>query len=793
MNGALVGTKTTSGSIATTNLPLHIGGNSGLGEWFQGRLDDIRVYNRPLTVAEIQTDMNTAVGPGAPPPPPPPADQVGSWTPPTSMPIVAVHTTLLPNGRVSMWSGALEEPGSEMVWDPATETFESTPTTRNLFCVVTVKLADGRLAAFGGHATNFNGIKDVNLYDYRTKTWRRGADMSRGRWYPSATVLSDGRVLVLSGDQFITQPSQPEGPLRHPSSTLPEIYDPTADRWTTLPNAARVMPYYPQMFLLPDGRIFDAGPDTTTRTLNVATGTWSTVGTSPIGGHSAVMYRPGKVLKSGTWADPEFPNLAVTNRAAVIDMTAASPAWRETSPMANPRSYHNLIALPDGKVLAIAGDTTSRGVDPSSGVLEPEIWDPATEVWTPMAHHQISRMYHQTSLLLPDGRVLLSGSGANLQGPDERSYQLFSPPYLHKGPRPSISGAPGVVRYGTPFTIDTPDAARIASVSLVRMGSETHSVDQDQRFMSLNFTRGSGALTVDAPANGNLAPPGWYMVFLVDDQGVPSVASIVQVPVGSGDVTPPSAPANLTATGQLGGVQLNWSASTDNVGVTEYRVHRSTTAGFTPNTANRIATVVGGTTTHTDSGLAAGTYHYVVVAADAAGNTASSAQASGTALADTTAPTVSLTSPAAGSTVSGVASVAATASDNVGVQSVQFKLDGANLGAPDTTAPYGANWDTRSASNGSHSLAVMAVDAAGNQTTSTAVSVIVDNPAGSAGLVAAYGFEEASGTTTADQTGLGHTGTPLRPDPLDTRQVRARAQLRRRQDGSRSPTQTTST
>ena len=225
------------------------------------------------------------------------------------------------------------------------------------------------------------------------------------------------------------------------------------------------------------------------------------------------------------------------------------------------------------------------------------------------------------------------------------------------------------------------------------------------------------------------------------------------------DTTPPSAPGNLTATGQLGGVRLNWSASTDNVGVTEYRVHRSTTTGFTPSAANLVASVAGSTTTYTDSGLAAGTYHYVVVAADAAGNTASSAQASGTALADTTAPTVSLTSPTAGATVSGVVSVAATASDDVGVQSVQFKLDGANLGAPDTTAPYSFSWDTRTTSTAPHSLTAVAVDAAGNQTTSTAVSVSVNNPTGTAGLVAAYGFEEASGTTTADQTGLGHTGT----------------------------------
>ena len=116
-----------------------------------------------------------------------------------------------------------------------------------------------------------------------------------------------------------------------------------------------------------------------------------------------------------------------------------------------------------------------------------------------MAHHQVARMYHKTSLLLPDGRILLSGSGANFEGPNEQSYELFSPPYLHKGPRPSIVSAPSIVRHGQPFTVDTPDADRIASVSFVRMGSETHSVDQDQRFMSLNFTRGAGRLTVEGP------------------------------------------------------------------------------------------------------------------------------------------------------------------------------------------------------------------------------------------------------------------------------------------------------
>ena len=195
------------------------------------------------------------------------------------------------------------------------------------------------------------------------------------------------------------------------------------------------------------------------------------------------------------------------------------------------------------------------------------------------------------------------------------------------------------------------------------------------------------------------------MVFLVDEQGVPSVASIVQVPVPSGDVSPPSAPGGLVATGQLGGVRLNWSASTDDVGVTGYRVHRSTSSGFTPSPANQVANLGGSVTSYTDSGLAAGTYHYVVVAADAAGNSSPpSAQATGTALADTTAPT--RVGDRAGRRFVAVrgGSVTATASDDVGVARVQFRLDGQNLGAPDTSAPFEHSWDTRSASNGAHSL-----------------------------------------------------------------------------------------
>ena len=467
------------------------------------------------------------------------------------------------------------------------------------------------------------------------------------------------------------------------------------------------------------------------------------------------------------------------------------------------RSYHTLTVLPDGKVLATGGQTATDGVDQTTGILATEIWDPDTDTWTTTASHRRPRLYHSSSILLPDGRVMLAGGGAFGNAKNEKSAEIYSPPYLFKGPRPTVTGAPNTLDYGQQFTVNTPDASRIQSASLVRMGSVTHNIDMDQRFMNLRVQNQSGSVRLDGPANANVAPPGWYMVFLIDDQGVPSVGQIVKVQRAP-DTQAPTVPANLTATRQsASSVGLSWSPATDNTGVTEYRVHRSTTAGFTPSAANRIATVTSGTshqdtglapgtyyyrvtaadgagntsspsnqaigdlapdtqaptspasltaarqsassvalgwaaatdnvgvteyrvhrsttagftvsaanriatvtsgTSYQNTGLAAGTYHYRVVAADAAGNaSAPSNQATG----DLEAPTVSITAPAAGANVSNGTTIAADAADAVGVQSVQFRVDGVNLGAADTTSPYSIPWDTLSATNGSHTLSAV--------------------------------------------------------------------------------------
>ena len=568
VNGGLVSTVARTGGMDVGTGVLRIGGNGvWAGEYLNGRIDEVRVYNRALSAAELTTDMATPLGSGTPPgdttPPtvsltapangatvtgtvavsasaadagglagvtfradgaaigaedttapysvnwnsagvsagshtltavardsagnvatsaavtvtvanagPDPA-VVGQWGAPLEWPLVPVHMMLMRTGRVLMFDGFADAPNSNREWDPATNTFVSVPYARNLFCSLHVALADGRLAIFGGHVNAYQGLADLSIYDPGTRAWHRGPDMARGRWYPTATMLADGRVLVVSGDNITLQrPGQPV-PLTNASNTLPEIYNPSTDAWTSMPSASRWMPLYPFMFLLPNGKVFDAGPDLTTRTLDVAAGSWSAGITSPIDAHSAVMYRPGMILKSGTWADPDFPNRVVDGRAAVVDMNAANPAWREVAPMAFPRAYHTLTMLPDGTVFASGGGRTSDGVQVNQSVLQTEIWNPATETWTTMSSLQRGRLYHSSSLLLPDGRVLVAGGG-QLPGValvNQKSGEIFSPPYLFKGPRPVIQSAPGTATYGATFDITTPDAARIASVALIRNGS----------------------------------------------------------------------------------------------------------------------------------------------------------------------------------------------------------------------------------------------------------------------------------------------------------------------------------
>jgi hypothetical protein len=196
------------------------------------------------------------------------------------------------------------------------------------------------------------------------------------------------------------------------------------------------------------------------------------------------------------------------------------------------RVTHNLTILADGTVLATGGSGNANVSDPALAVYNAEIWSPTSERWSTMAAMQVGRVYHATAILLPDGRVLSAGSGrfgGSGAGADQLNSEIYSPPYLFNGVRPTITSAPTSVSYGATFSVTTPDAAQITEVSLVRVGTVTHHFNSSQRYVPLTFQAVAGGLTVTGPANGNLAPPGYYMLFILNANGVPSIAPLVQV------------------------------------------------------------------------------------------------------------------------------------------------------------------------------------------------------------------------------------------------------------------------
>ena len=442
---------------------------------------------------------------------PPPEAQLGQWSAVFPAPIVQLHVHLLPNGKVLSWGLN----GSPQVWDPATGTFAAVPSPSLLFCSGHTLLADGRLLVAGGQIPNqgSHGQPNTNLFDASTGTWQVGPVMAKGRWYPTNTTLPDGQVLTVAG----TDENGTVVP-------IPEIWN--GSSWRQLTTASLGLEYYPRNFVAPDGRVFNAGEEQPSRWLDVTgTGAWSDGPRRQYPGWrsygSAVMYEPGKILYAGG-DDPS------TNTAEVINLNDASPAWRYTGAMAYARRQMNATILPTGDVL-VTGGSSAPGFNNFAGVVHAaELWSPTTGTWTTLASNQVNRLYHSTSLLLPDGRVLHSGSGDGASAPDERNYELYSPPYLFRGARPSITAAaPAVVAYGQTLSVSTPDGAAVTKVTFIRIGSVTHAFDQSARLVPLAFAPASGGLSVTLPASRTTAPPGPYMLFLVNANGVPSIGRIM--------------------------------------------------------------------------------------------------------------------------------------------------------------------------------------------------------------------------------------------------------------------------
>ena len=559
----------------------------------------------------------------------------GQWGSLLTFPMVAISSILMDNGNFIFWDG-WQQPEPTEVWNPAApSTFTTLNAPDSVFCDGAAQLPDGRIIVIGGYgglSTGQIGIVDTNIFDPATNTWTRVANMHSPRWYPTLTELPDGRYLAISGNSAN-------------SSTwadTPEVYDPTSNTWTSLSKISTSQVHeeeYPFSYLIPNGNVLNIGPsEDVTHELNVANQTWTSVGgASGVVNGSSVQYLPGEILYSGGAASvlTSSPSQATT---AVLDTNAATPTWHQTSPMLYPRTYHTLTMLANGQVLAVGGASTSDQNVITTGVLPTEIWDPTSQTWSAAAPIAASRNYHSTAVLMPDGRVLIAGGGHpnGLGDAGQDSAQIYSPSYLFNGVRPTITSAPSSTTYGSTISVSTPDAASITAVNLVSLGTDTHQMDMNQHFVPLSFTAGSGSINVTMPSSSSVAPPGHYMLFILNNQGTPSVASIIGLNQSTTPVVP-SAPTGMTATAGNGQATVSWTAPFNgNSPITSYTVtpYVGTTAQ-TPTVINGSPPATNATITGLTNGV---TYTFTVTATNAVGTGPASAASNAVTPVAPTAP-----------------------------------------------------------------------------------------------------------------------------------------------------------
>ncbi len=492
-------------------------------------------------------------------------EEEGRWQvaplPPDGAQILAVHAALIPPGKVLYFSGsdhdaefgATKNIDHSRLWDPATNKIEIIGSPNfDVFCSGHAFLADGRLLVAGGtHEYDvfpdplkrhpFRGERGAAIFNPNFKSgtnpWSVISPMNfqrdsnppagGGRWYPTLLTLADGRVLTVSG-------LPDNGDTRRVNYTV-EVFDPAQNGWLDMGDQRAMPGVYPRMHLLPDGQVIMTSPMAKqTQKWDPQTNIWSVVTDGPSREYAKV--DTTSVLL------PLLPDenyrarilLFGAPQPLLLDLAAATPQWENTLPRAlagDPeRDHGDAVILPDGTVLFSGGSRSILDVD---AVRIPELYNPATGEWSTLGQENVIRNYHSAALLLPDGRVWTGGSNLNAGRGEafrELRMELFEPPYLFAGARPRITGAPAMLTAADDFEIESPDADKIQSACLIRCGSVTHGFNFDQRYIGLAIkNRAANKLVVTPPPHSAIAPPGYYLLFVLNAAGVPSVGKFVLV------------------------------------------------------------------------------------------------------------------------------------------------------------------------------------------------------------------------------------------------------------------------
>jgi hypothetical protein len=522
---------------------------------------------------------------------------VGAWNP-TAFPLkgYAINAVLLPTGKVLYWdrkplvNGTREDGSRAYLWDPSTpmeSAKDVSPAPFDvdgdgvpeaevpLFCSGQSLLPTGEVFAAGGTLAqqnaqhNWKGAKFAMTFDPWTEKWTRQPDMRHGRWYPGQGQLADGRIVVVSGlDESGNTPDTMNIEL--------EVFTPSPERggqghWTHYEASSIGSGYYPHLFTLPNGQMLLLGPYSSDAALldpaQLGSGFSAWTGLldldeSHLTG-SAVLLPGGP---AGSWraaivgGHPPGTTAEATATAEVGDLSAPQLSWQNLPDLNVPRSNANLVLLPDGSMVMVGG---AAGVQPPDGqnyvggddsLRQVELYRPGATNWELGPAQKKFRAYHSTALLLPDGRVLSAGDDYwdpnNTANP---AYtvdiaELYSPPYLFQGARPTITSAPQSLLIGEPFRVNVTNGPATRAV-LMAPGAVTHGNDMNQRHVELQVASSdAGGINLVAPPSTAVAPPGWYMLFVLDADGTPSEARWVQFKPQAWTPPPPPPEPTPTAT-----------------------------------------------------------------------------------------------------------------------------------------------------------------------------------------------------------------------------------------------------
>jgi len=443
--------------------------------------------------------------------------QVGSWT--SQAPFTGeqnmVHVVCSPTGKCLFVVGKGKK-FSSYVYNQATQTKVLVKTPDDLFCAGHVLLPDGRALVIGGTLgqSPWKGSKTVYVFNFVTETYQKLPDMAVGRWYPSVVTMSDGRQLITAGYDVTGK-----------NTAVVEVFDPKTNVTSRL-TPTKSLPLYPRTFQTSKpNEIFYAGP-TSPGFWNPFTGAFTAVN-KPVGAK-------GTAFGSCFFGDVRDQNLMImgggwpaTASTNVIDLDSAAPAYRPGPAMTAAKAYVSCVNLPDGTVFEANGgsDNTIAAASQTTALLASlgGPWQAMSPL--PSGEH---RLYHSLLFLQDDGRVVSITSNPNGGvAAQSTSFLVYSPPYLSKGTRPSITSNPTEVAYGGTYGIGSAAGAgrTVTRIAVTTAPSATHSTDLNQRYLSLPLSNGS----ITFPTQPTIMPPGWYRIWAVDDADVPSVAKWVHL------------------------------------------------------------------------------------------------------------------------------------------------------------------------------------------------------------------------------------------------------------------------